>query len=491
MNNSAATNHAQSNSACTRIAPASCTRRDMLRRMPLGFGAIALADLLQRDDPAYGKPAHANLASQQVGIAHRPSQVRSVVFMFLGGGPSQVDTFDPKPLLAKLAGKEVPESIAKDIPRIARSPLHNLLPSHWTFRQYGECGLPVSDLFPTLAQHHIDDLCVIRSMRHDSPIHAPAEFMTMTGTQVGDRPSLGSWVTYGLGSDNDNLPSFVLFKTGTTLRPPAFSAGFLPARYQGVVVDLEQGIPNIKLPGGVSRQQREAQLQFLRQLNQQHLQRLGETSELEARTKSYELSFRMQSAAPEAFDLRQETRETQTLYGAGETHTDEYARIFMQARRLVERGVRFIQIRSGGWDFHSEIERKHAEKCRATDQPLAAFLTDLKRRGLLDQTLVIWSGEFGRTPSAEGKGEKAGRDHSPSGYSLWLAGGGIKGGQAIGATDPVGYAAIENPIHPNDLHATILHAMGIDQYGLYYEQHNRREIATVNGGRVVREAFQS
>jgi hypothetical protein len=465
--------------------PASMTRREMLQRMPLGFGSLALVSLLQQD----GVLQAAQQTSEDVPARHGGSNVRSVVFFFNGGGPSQVDTFDPKPLLGKLGGKRVPESIAKDIPRIARAPLVNLLPSYWKFRRYGESGIEVSDLYPHLASRHIDDLCIIRSMRHESPIHAPAEYLTLTGTLVGDRPSLGAWLTYGLGSETQNLPGFVLFKTGSTLRPPGFGSGFLPARYQGILVDIERGVPNIDLPPGVTRQQRQAQLEFLSRLNRLHQQQLPQHSELEARIRSYELTYRMQAAAPEAFDLSSETQETQELYGIGSDATDEYGRILLQTRRLIERGVRFIMVRSGQWDFHSELRKKHAEKSLATDQPLAALLTDLKRRGLLDETLIVWGGEFGRTPAAEGSGDKIGRDHSPSGYSMWLAGGGVQGGQVIGATDPVGYAAIERPVHPNDLHATILHALGLDQHRLFYERHNRREIVTVNGGEVVLEVF--
>jgi len=466
---------------CGQTARPALSRREMLQQSSLGFGAIALATML-RDEKLLGAPKGLTNGPKRTG------KIRSVVYFFLGGGPSQVDTFDPKPLLHRLHGKRVPDSIAKDIPRIARSPLENLLASPWKFRQYGESGIPISDLFPHLAQH-ADDLCILRSCSHDSPIHAPAEFLTMTGSLAGDRPSLGSWLNYGLGSDNHNVPGFIAFKTGTTLRPPSLSAGFLPARHQGILVDVEKGIPHLALPKGISGLQRRAQLEFLSRLNREHLERLNNHSELEARIRSFELSYRMQIAAPEAFDIERETADTHRRYGVGEETTDEYGRILLQTRRLVERSVRFVFVRSGQWDFHSEIATKHLEKCRATDQPLAAFIADLKQRGLFDETLLVWGGEFGRTPAAQGTGNKVGRDHSPSGYSMWLAGGGVRGGQIIGQTDPVGYAAIERPIHPNDLHATILHGMGVDQHELYYERHNRREIVTVNGGEVIHQVF--
>jgi hypothetical protein len=465
------------------LPPEGWSRRAMLRRSALSFGSLALAGLMHEEGLL--RAADATPAERR---SQFPLRAHSVVFIFLGGGPGHVDTFDPKPELKALAGGRVPDSIAKDVPRIARSPLENLLPSPWQFRQHGESGIPVSDLFPHVAQC-VDDLCVIRSCRHDSPIHAPAEYLTLTGSLLGDRPSLGAWLTYGLGSENRNLPGFVVFRTGETIRPPGMAAGFLPAKYQGVPVDAQRGIAHLELPEGLSPQDRRHQLDFLHELNQRMNARYDVISDLEARIESYELGFRMQAAAPEAFDLSSETPETQELYGIGRTETDEYARIFLQTRRLVERGVRFIQIRSGGWDAHSDLLGNHTQKCGATDRPIAALLTDLKRRGLFDETLVIWGGEFGRTPTAQGGVDKPGRDHSPSGYSMWLAGGGVRGGQVIGATDPVGYAAVERPVHPHDLHATILRALGIDQHDLFYERHNRRELVTVNGGQAIEEVF--
>lgn len=452
-------------------------RRQMLQSSTLSFGAAALAGLL-RDDGL--------LASESTATGR--ATARQVVFIFLGGGPGQNDTFDPKPELNRLHGQNVPESIARDVPQIARAPLQNLLASPWRFRRAGQSGLEISELFPHVAGS-ADDLCVIRSCRHDSPIHAPAEYLSTTGSLLGERPSLGAWLTYGLGSENQNLPGFLVFKTGETVRPPTTAAGFLPARYQGIFVDSKQGISHLQRPAHVSETQRRAELDFLQRLNARHLAEVSDRSELEARIASYELGFRMQAAAPEAFDISRETAETENLYGLHSTETEEYARIFLTARRLIERGVRFIQIRSGGWDAHSDLLGNHSKKCQATDRPIAGFLRDLKRRGLLDETLVIWGGEFGRTPTAQPGSGKPGRDHSPSGYSMWLAGGGVRGGQIIGATDPVGYAAVERPVSPHDLHATILHALGLDQHRLYYERNNRRELVTVNGGEVIREVF--
>jgi hypothetical protein len=455
------------------------SRRGMLQQTTLGFGAAALAGLLIDDGL---------LAAAESAAPHFRAKARSAVFIFLGGGPGHMDTFDPKPELTRLHGQRVPDSIARHVPRIARAPLDNLLASPWRFRRCGQSGLEISELFPQVGRC-ADELCVIRSCRHDSPIHAPAEYLATTGSLLGDRPSLGAWLGYGLGSQNRNLPGFVVFRTGETIRPPTTAAGFLPSRFQGTHVDVAKGIPHLALPANIAPSQRRAQLDFLTELNRRHLARHAGHSELEARIASYELGFRMQAAAPEAFDLAGETVETQRLYGMDQPETEEYARIFLLTRRLIERGVRFVQVRSGGWDAHSDLAGNHGKKCLATDRPIAGLLIDLKRRGLLDETLVIWGGEFGRTPTAQPGAEKPGRDHSPSGYSLWLAGGGVRGGQVVGATDPVGYATIDRPVHPNDLHATLLHALGLDQHQLYYERNNRRELVTVNGGEVVQEVF--
>jgi hypothetical protein len=455
------------------------SRRDMLARAGMGFGMLALADLLRRD--GYAK------TNQADGLGLKPmGKARSVIFLFLGGGPSQVDTFDPKPLLQRLNGQSVPESIARGIPRIARAPLENLFASPYKFQRRGQSGLPVSEIFPEMGRW-IDEMCILRSCKHNSPIHAPAEYLATTGTQVGDRPSLGAWIYYGLGSENQNLPGFIAMKAGETGRPAAWSAGFLPARFQATLVD-PAGLPNIRLPEGTSEAQRRAQLDLIGGLNRYHLDR-HTSSELEARIRSYELAFRMQAAGPEAFDLSRETEATKKLYGMDRPESSEFGTLCLLARRFVERGVRFIQIRSGGWDAHGNLAANHTPQALKTDKPIAGLIADLKQRGMLEQTLLVWGGEFGRTPTAENPGPTPGRNHSPSGYTMWLAGGGVKGGQAIGATDDVGYAAVDRPIHPNDLHATILHAMGVNQYELTYRHHSRDEMPTVLGGQAVEEAF--
>jgi hypothetical protein len=447
----------------------------MLARAGGGFGLLALADLLRRD------------SRLEAGSAQAHGTARSVIFLFMGGGPSQVDTFDPKPELTRWAGQDVPPSIAQGVPRIARAPLANLFASPYRFQRHGHSGIAVSELFPHVGRL-VDDICVLRSCRHDSPIHAPAEYLATTGTQIGDRPSVGAWVYYGLGSENGDLPGFIVMKAGETGRPVAWSSGFLPARFQGTVVE-PTGIPHVALPEGVSTQRRSGQLRLIQGLNRHHLEHAAGDAELEARIRSYELAFRMQTAAPEAFDLARETQATKALYGLDQADTVEFGTLCLLARRFVERGVRFIQLRSGGWDAHNNLVANHTPQARKTDRPIAALLTDLKRRSLLGQTLVIWGGEFGRTPTAENRSPTPGRNHSPSGYSMWLAGGGVRGGQVIGATDPVGYAAVEQPIHPNDLHATILAALGVDQYAVTYRHNNRREMLTVNGGTVIRGVF--
>jgi hypothetical protein len=447
----------------------------------MGFGTLALLHLLQEDGLLAAE-------GEKVALPARPKvKAKSVIFLFMGGGPSQVDTWDPKPELGKLHDKDVPESIARDVPRIARARLDRLFASPYKFTPQGQSGIPVSELFP-LTGKWVDRLCVLRSCRHDTPIHAPAEYIATTGTQVGDRPSLGAWLYYGLGSENQSLPGFIVFVAGETGRPVAWSSGFLPSRFQGTVVKKE-GIPNLKMPPGFTPDNRQAQLDLIERLNHHHLQRHAGNSELEARLRSYELAFRMQTTATEAFDLARETQQTRRLYGVEDPVTAEVGSYCLLARRMVERGVRFVQVRVGGWDAHNDLVKNHTPQAAKIDRPIAALLEDLHRRGLLDQTLLIWGGEFGRTPTAENPGAAPGRDHSPSGYSMWLAGGGVKGGQVIGATDPVGYAAVDRPIHPNDLHATILHALGIDQNKLYFKHNNRKELVTVNGGEVIEEVF--
>jgi hypothetical protein len=454
----------------------------MLTRSGLGAGSLALSALLCEERRLRAVDGALLDPKKLTGRA------KALIVLFMGGGPSQVDTFDPKPLLTKLDGKEVPESIAKGIPRIARAPLTGLFGSPYKFAKAGRCGLEVSELYPHVAGC-IDDVCVIRGMKHDSPIHAPAEYIATTGTLIGDRPSVGAWLHYGLGSETRNLPGYVVLIAGETGRPAAWSNGFLPARHQGTVCSAS-GVPNAAPLPGTDPKVTAARLKLVQELNREHASLHPGDSELDARIRSYELAARMQTAAPEAFDISKETKETRALYGLDDADTAEFGKHCLLARRLVERGVRVVQLRHGGWDAHGDLKKNHTPQAKKTDKPMAGLLADLKRTGLLGSTLVVWGGEFGRTPAAENPGSPSpGRNHSPSGYCVWLAGGGVKGGQAVGATDEVGYAAVGDVVSPADLHATVLHAFGIDQHALYYQHNNRKEIVTVNGGEVVKRCF--
>jgi hypothetical protein len=453
-------------------------RRDLLRQAGLGLGSLALGMMLADERKVF--------AEEKKG---RRGRAKSVILLWMGGGPSHIDTFDPKADLGNLRGKPVPESIAKRIPKNVRLRLENLMECPFAFGRYGESGLPVSSLFKETARH-ADDLCVIRSMSHESVIHTPAEYLTLTGSFAGTRPSLGSWLCYGLGSENRNLPGYIVTVSGENFSGASiYQAGFLPSQFQGTLVKGAEGIPNLRMPGKVTDENRRTELDFLARMNRAQLDRVGADSDLEARIQSYELAFRMQTAATEAFDLSKESDETKALYGIDRVESKEYGTNCLLARRLVERGVRFIQLVQAGWDAHGDLRGNHLKQAGLCDRPIAGLLDDLKRRGMLDETLVIWGGEFGRTPTVEGDKSKPGRDHSPMGYSVWLAGGGVRGGQVIGATDEIGYTAVERPVHPNDLQATLLRLVGVDQHELFYEHNGRKEIVTFNGGKVVDEVM--
>lgn len=467
----------------------SASRRKFLWDGGIGVGALAL-NALMRGDASGAESPHAKMAQQP----HFPSQVKSVIFLFMAGGPGHVDTWDPKPALTALEGQRVPESIVANVPNIPRSGVNSkLMASPFSFQKAGESGIEVSELLPETAKH-VDKLCVIRSLNHRIPVHGPGESLTLSGSALGERPSMGAWVTYGLGSEADDLPGFVVFSsnpTGPTPQRPGWGSGFLPARFQGTPLDDRRGLPYSNLPKLYSVSDRRKQLDFIRWMNEQKLHKDFEDSELEARIQSYELGFRMQMNAPEILDLNGETAATNELYGIDQKASATFGRHCLLARRLVEQGVRFIQLRNGGWDAHGSLKSNHIQRCRATDRPVAGLLHDLKQRGLLDQTLVIWGGEFGRTPTTEGTrtGDSRGRDHSPAGYTMWLSGGGVKGGTVIGATDELGFVPIERPLSPHDLHATMLHGLGIDQHKLIFPHNNRDEIPTVLGGEVIKEVF--
>jgi len=400
-----------------------------------------------------------------------------------------MDLFDPKPLLGKLAGQRMPASFKRPITAMGETESPILaLPRKW--KQHGKSGLWVSDWLPHTARC-VDDIAVIRSCWTNGINHSGGVCQMNTGQPLGGRPSLGAWVNYGLGTENENLPAFVVMTDTTatpTNGPRNWSAGFMPAAYQGVKLNPgTEPIRNLNIPKGTSSELHLRKLKLLRQLNKQHQASRALQSELDARIRSYELAFRMQAAAPEAIDLKQETPATKKLYGFGNKDTEPFGRCCLLARRLVERGVRFVQIYHGAgskWDSHSKMESGHARQCRQSDLPTAGLLRDLKARGLLDDTLVVWGGEFGRTPMSE-KGD--GRDHNPTGFTMWMAGGGVKGGQVIGATDELGLWATQDRLHVHDLHATILHLMGINNLDLIYRYKGRPETPTINEGQAYRK----
>jgi len=456
-------------------------RREFLARAGGGFGAIALSGML-----ASSVNAKRFVAAPD---GHHPATAKSVIFLFMEGGPSQLDTFDRKPLLNQLAGQPLPNTFREPLTAMGEKNAP-LLPTKRKWSRHGESGLEISDWFPNVAKH-ADELAVIRSCFGEGINHSGGCNLMNTGSTLGGRPSLGAWVSYGLGTENEDLPAFVVMKdkrSAGTNGVRSWGQGFLPASYQGTTVgDTASGeaIANLELPKGVDQERQMQKLDLIRKINQQHASRLPYVSDLDARIESYELAYRMQSAAPEAVDLTQETAKTHDLYGVNQKGTAEFGKICLLARRMVERGVRFIQLYSGtgsGWDAHSGIESNHTKYCGAVDQPIAALLADLKQRGLLDDTLVVWGGEFGRTPMSE-KGD--GRDHNPTGFTMWMAGGGVQGGQVIGATDELGLYAIEDRAHVHDIHASILHLMGLDRLELSYNYQGRLERPTVNEGKMI------
>ncbi|HKI34854.1 MAG TPA: DUF1501 domain-containing protein [Gemmataceae bacterium] len=452
------------------------TRREFLWEMGSGFGGVALTGLLSADgffNRAAAAPQTKFLNPLAPKKGHFDGKARSVIFIFCYGGPSHVDTFDYKPDLYPLDGKTI---TVKTFGRGGHKNEGRVVGPKWQFRRYGQCGKWVSDLFPHLATC-VDDVAFIHSLYAESPIHGSAMLMMNSGRLLSGHPALGSWVNYGLGSANEDLPGFVVMldKTGGPISGPKnWSSGYMPAAYQGVVIRAA-GTPihDLDLPPGVTREAQRELLDRLREKNEEHLAERKDNSELSARIASYELAFKMQRHAPEAVDFVRESPETLQLYGITEKRTEDFGRKCLLARRLVERGVRFIQVYSGGahnddnWDAHSDIVKNHTKHAGDTDKPIAGLLKDLKRRGLLDSTLVVWGGEFGRQPTAE-YAQGTGRDHNAYGFTMWLAGGGIKGGTSVGATDELGSAAVEDRFHVKNLHATILQQMGLDPNRLSY-----------------------
>jgi hypothetical protein len=470
---------------CNRFTPV-FNRRDLLRTSANGFGMMALASLLGNEAAAaaIGKPGAAGPLAPKAPLF--TPRAKRIIFLFMHGGPSQVDTFDPKPLLTRDSGKPYPGQK----PRVQFAQTGNLLRSPWEFKKYGQSGIEVSDLFPHVGSR-ADDLCVIRSIHADNSAHGGALLQLHTGSDTFVRPSIGSWVTYGLGTENQNLPGFI------TICPTLghggvqnWSSAFLPADHQGTPIGnasvkaREAQFKFIQNPETTTDLQ-ELQLRMLKQMNVRHKEPLGPDPQLEGRINSFELAFRMQSAAPELMDISDESKATLDLYGIGEEPTDNFGRQCLLARRFAEAGVRFIQCtHSYKWDQHGNLKADHSKNAREVDKPIAGLLRDLKTRGLLEDTLVWWGGEFGRTPTAQGDD---GRDHNPHAFSMWLAGGGVKGGTTYGATDDYGYYAVENKVHMHDLHATLLYLLGLDHEKLTYRYAGRDFRLTDVAGNVVKD----
>jgi Protein of unknown function (DUF1501) len=452
------------------------TRRKLLKTSAAGFGHIALRAMLSQDAAtADQSPLNAPPDPLEPKQPHFRARAKRIVFLFMKGGPSHVDTFDPKPLLTRDNGSPPPF----ELPRITFAKAGNLLKSPWKFKQYGASGLPVSELFPRVAQH-VDKLCVLRSVHGTNPAHGGALLKLHTGSDQFVRPSIGSWVTYGLGTENQNLPAFI------TICPTLahggvnnWGAAFLPAYCQGTPIG-NASVPSARAAvkhirnARIDPESQRRQLDLIAAMNRDHLASFGHDQALEGRLNSFELAYRMQGAMPQVQDLSSESDATRSVYGIDDPLTENFGRQCLMARRFLERGVRFVQVTHSDsevqWDQHSNLYQGHTKNAAEVDKPIAGFLTDLHARGLLDDTLVLWGGEFGRTPTAEGTD---GRDHNPPGFTMWMAGGGVNGGDAYGATDDYGYFAVENKMHVNDLHATILHLLGIDHQRLTFRYAGR------------------
>jgi hypothetical protein len=461
------------------------SRRSFFRTCGLGLETAALAHLLARDGQAAVRTDP--LAPKK---PHFAPKTKNVIFMFMEGAPSQIDLFDPKPELAKMQGQSLPESMTKQLKLAFIKPNAAVLASPRKFERYGKCGMELSDYIPHIATC-ADDLCLVRSMNTDAFNHHPGQLLLMSGTTQVGRPTFGAWTVYGLGSESENLPGFVVLSSGVGTSGGAsnFTSGFLPSTYQGVMF-RGSGDPILYLsnPAAVSKERQRASLDAMRDLNQEHLAETGDV-EIASRINSYELAFRMQMAAPELLDFSKESQATLDMYGIGKKPMAPFATNCLLARRMVERGVRFVMMMHASWDQHTYLNRDLKKNCDITDQPTAALIRDLKQRGLLDSTLIVWGGEFGRTPMVEirktSDPENAGRDHHPLAYSMMLAGGGIKGGQVVGKTDDLGFNIVEDKIHVHDLQATLLQCLGFDHTRLTYHYMGRDFRLTDVAGNVV------
>jgi hypothetical protein len=472
-----------------RLSDRFLTRRQMLQRCGMGMGALALGSLLQQAGSAQAAGEAVNPLA--VKNPHFPGKAKRVIHLFMNGGPSQVDTFDPKPMLAKYAGQNLPTPNLKTERRTGAA-----MPSPYKFAKHGQSGIEVSEIFPNVARC-VDDLCVIRSMQADVPNHEPSLLLMNCGEARLIRPSMGSWVTYGLGSENQNLPGFIAMCPGgyPIQESQNWQAGFLPGVYQGTYIDTQhtdiQKLVEYVQSRYASPQEQRRQLDLLAKLNRKHLEQRQQDAQLESRIQSFELAYRMQADATDAFDVSREPESIRKLYGEG-----TQARQILIARRLLERGVRYVQVWHGQgqpWDNHDDLEQNHRNLARQCDQAIAALLIDLKSRGMLEDTLVIWGGEFGRTPTVElptpgaNAGKVNGRDHNHYGFTMWVAGGGVKGGHVHGATDDFGFKAEQDVVHVHDLHATLLHLLGFDHEKFTYRYAGRDFRLTDVHGHVVKD----
>jgi len=463
------------------------SRRQFLHRAGCGFGAVALAALM--GEKAIAAPDEEKAIPPLPKFPDHVARAKNVIFLFMEGGPSHLDTFDRKPLLNELAGQPLPASFKPPLTAMGEKNTA-LLACKRTWKQYGQSGLWISDWFSKVGEH-ADDLAILHSCASDGINHAGGVCSMNTGSVFGGRPSLGAWVSYGLGTENKNLPGFVVIKDseGTVVNGVRnWGSGFMPAVYQGVEFNAD-GVPikYLENPKGVTNDRQREKLDLLGEFNKQYGATRQDNTELEARIRGYELAYRMQAEAPAVVDLSKESEATKQLYGMDHEETAVLGRNCLLARRLVENGVRFVQLYSGAgskWDSHKSIEPLHSKLCRSVDQPIAGLLSDLKARGLLDETLVIWGGEFGRTPMSE---QGDGRDHNPTGFTMWMAGGGVKGGQVFGATDDLGLYAVEDRLHVHDIHATILNMLGVDHTKLIYSHKGRPERIDQNEGHAFKK----
>lgn len=462
-------------------------RRELLTDCFCGFGSMAFASMAAQD---FARAGAVNPLAPKTPHMPDKAKAKAVIFLFMAGGPSHLETFDPKPLLNKLDGQKRPAEFGEVKYQFVQKDAR-ILGTKRTFKRYGQSGMEISDLLPHQAEI-ADDICVIRSMHGDMVVHSAAQYQLMTGRIIPGFPSMGSWTVYGLGAETNSLPAYVVIPDpdgALEAGQPMYTNGFLPAIYQPAMFRPgKKPVLNLELPSGIKLTDRRRTLDLIRDLNQATLQ--GEDAEFAARMAAYDTAFRMQTEAPEVFDISKESEETRQMYGVGDGVTDEFGRRCLLARRLVEKGVRFVCVVHGGgpgnlqWDAHEDIEENHLRMAPQSDKPVAALVKDLKRRGMLDSTVVMWGGEFGRSPEAQGG---KGRDHHNTGFTMWVAGGGFKGGTTYGATDAIGLRAVEKPVHFRDLHATVLHQLGLNQDALSFMHQGRKERLTEVHGEILKD----